>query len=117
LSETTPSGFSDNAAGALAYITVVPAIVFLVLPPYNKRPYVLFHAWQSIFLTIAWIAAFIVLWILARIPFMGIFVWPLMLLIDLGMLILWIVVVLKAVNGKRFKLPILGALAESQASK
>jgi uncharacterized membrane protein len=33
------------------------------------------------------------------------------------MFILWIVVVLKALNGQRIKLPIIGALAESQAGK
>jgi uncharacterized membrane protein len=32
------------------------------------------------------------------------------------MFILWIIVVLKAVNGKIFKLPILGALSEKQAN-
>jgi uncharacterized RDD family membrane protein YckC len=30
-------GLADNAAGALAYITVLPAILFLVLEQYNKR--------------------------------------------------------------------------------
>jgi uncharacterized membrane protein len=116
VSETSSSGLSDNAAGALAYMTIVPAIVFLVLPPYNKSFYVRFHSWQSIFLSIAWIAALIVLGILGRIPFLGLFIWPLILLVDLGMFILWIIVVLKAVNGKIFKLPILGALSEKQAN-
>jgi uncharacterized membrane protein len=76
-----------------------------------------FHAWQCIFLTAVWIALFIVLAILARIPFFGLFIFPIMLVLDLGMFILWLIVVLKALNGQRFKLPILGALADSQASK
>jgi uncharacterized membrane protein len=115
MSETTQSGLSDNGAGALAYITIIPAIIFLVLPPYNKSSYVRFHAWQCIFLAIAWIALFIVLAILGRIPIIGWFVFPLMLVLDLGMFIVWLIVVLKAMNGQRFKLPIIGALAESQA--
>jgi uncharacterized membrane protein len=120
MTETTQSGLSDNGAGALAYITIIPAILFLVMPPYNKSPYVRFHAWQCIFLTVAWIALFIVLAIFARIPFFGFFgliMFPIMLVVDLGMFILWLVVVLKALNGQRFKLPIIGALAEGQASK
>ncbi len=51
--ETPQSGLSDNAAGALAYVTVIPAIIFLIVEPYNKNPYIKFHAWQSIFLGIA----------------------------------------------------------------
>jgi uncharacterized membrane protein len=114
---TTPSGLSDNGAGALAYITFIPAIVFLAMPPYNQSPYVRFHAWQSIFLNIACVLLFFVLLIMGRIPFFGWFVFPIMMLLDLAMFILWLFVVLKAVNGTKLKLPIIGALAESQASK
>ncbi len=117
MTDSTPTGISDNGAGALAYITIIPAIIFLAMPPYNKSPYVRFHAWQSIFLTVAWIALFIVLAIVGRLPFIGWFVWPFMLLIDLGMFILWLVVVLKALNGSKFSIPIIGSLAEQQANK
>jgi uncharacterized membrane protein len=113
--EPTQSGLSDNGAGALAYLTIIPAIIFLVMPPYNKSSYVRFHSWQSIFLTIVWIALFVVLAILGRIPFFGLLIFPIMLVVDLGMFILWIVVLIKAINGQRFKLPIIGALAEGQA--
>lgn len=115
--ESTPSGLSDNGAGALAYITIIPAILFLVLPPYNQSPYVRFHAWQSVFFNVAAVALYIVLAILGRIPLLGLLVFPLMLVLDLGLFILWLVVVLKAVNGQRFKIPIIGALAETQAGK
>lgn len=115
--EPTESGLSDNGAGALAYVPIIPAIIFLVMPPYNRRPYVRFHAWQSIFLTIVWSALFIVLGILGRIPLLGLMVFPLMLLLDLGMFVLWLVVMLKALNGNRFMIPVIGALAEQQANK
>jgi uncharacterized membrane protein len=115
MTETTQSGLSDNGAGAIAYLTVIPAIIFLVMPPYNKSSYVRFHSWQSIFLTIAWIVVFVVLAILGRVPFFGLLIFPIMLILDLGMLILWIVVLVKAINGQRFKIPIIGALAEGQA--
>ncbi len=117
MSETTPSGLSDNAAGALSYITFIPAIVFLAMPPYNQSRYVRFHAWQSIFFTIAWFALFIVLAILGRIPFLGLLIWPIIMLLDLGVFILWLVVLLKAVNGQMFKIPVIGALAEKQAGQ
>lgn len=117
MTESTETGISDNGAGALAYVTFIPAIVFLAMPPYNKSSYVRFHSWQSILLAVAWVVLLIVLAILVRIPFLGLIVFPLMILIDLGMFILWLVVVLKALNGQRFKLPIIGAMAEAQASK
>jgi len=117
MTETAESGLSDNGAGALAYITFIPAVIFLAMPPYNKSAYVRFHAWQSIFLTVACFALFVVLAILGRIPFLGLLVVPLMFILDLGLFILWLVVVLKALNGTSFKIPIIGALAESQAGK
>ena len=58
--ETTQSGLSDNAAGALAYITVIPSIIFLIVEPYNRNSYVKFHAWQNIFLCIAWFAVSVI---------------------------------------------------------
>ena len=54
--QAAQSGLSDNAAGAIAYITIIPAIIFLLVEPYNKSSFVRFHAWQSIFLGIAAIA-------------------------------------------------------------
>jgi uncharacterized membrane protein len=47
------SGVSDGIACALAYITIFPAIVLLILPSFNKRADVRFHARQSIFLNAA----------------------------------------------------------------
>ena len=48
------AGLTDNVAGALAYVTIIPAIVFLVLEPFNRKRFVRFHAFQSIFFMIAW---------------------------------------------------------------
>ena len=30
------AGLDDNVAGALAYVTIIPAILFLVLEPFNR---------------------------------------------------------------------------------
>jgi len=107
---------TDNVAGMLAYVTIIPAIVFLVVAPYNRNRFIRFHAWQCIFLCIAWTVLWIVLSIFAHIPFLGwlsILLWP---LIGLGGLILWIVLLLKANQGQMFKLPIIGDMAEKQAN-
>jgi uncharacterized membrane protein len=109
-------GMTDNMVGMLAYFTIFPAIVFLVLEPYNKNRFVRFHAWQSVFFNVAWIALWIVLRIIVHIPFFGwltVLVWP---LIMLGGFIVWIVLVLKANQNQMFKLPVIGDLAETQAN-
>jgi uncharacterized membrane protein len=110
------SGLSDNAAGGLAYVTIIPAIIFLAIAPYNRNSFVRFHAWQSIFFTVGCIAIDIALMVVGRLPFLGfmtLFLWP---LVGLAFLILWIIVLIKAFNGERYKLPIIGDLAEKQAN-
>jgi uncharacterized membrane protein len=118
---TTQSGLSDNGAGALAYITFIPAIIFLVMPPYNQSPYVRFHAWQSILFNVASVGLIIVLSIvgavLSHILFLGLLMLPIWGVVYLGLFILWIVVVMKAVNGQKFRIPLIAGIAESQAAK
>lgn len=113
--EAAPTGLSNDAASGLAYVTIIPAIIFLVVAPYNQNPTVRFHSWQSIFLGIAWIAVWIVLAIVGMIPivnFIDIILFP---LVGIGFLILWIIAMINAFQGKRFKLPIIGDLAQKQA--
>ncbi len=119
MSEPNPTGLSDNAAGAIAYITIVPAIVFLVMPPYNASSYVRFHAWQSIFLNLA---AFVISVALSfvlvfSVVFGAFFFIALTRLVWLAWFVIWLVCVLKAMNGQRFKLPVIGAFAEKQAGQ
>ncbi len=109
------SGLADNVAGALAYVTIIPAIVFLILEPFNKKRFVRFHAFQCLFFAVAWTALWIVLAFIGHIPFLGwatVLLWP---LISLAGLILWVVLVIKAYQNQMFKLPVIGDMAEKQA--
>jgi uncharacterized membrane protein len=117
--EPNQSGLSDNAAGAIAYITIVPAIVFLVLEPYNKSAFIRFHAWQSIFFSIVAFVVYVALkmFFMVGLFFASFLIGMLSLLIWLAFFLVWILCVIQAVNGKCFKLPILGALAEKQAGQ
>jgi uncharacterized membrane protein len=109
--DTAQSGLADNVAGALAYVTIIPAIIFLVMEPYNRNPFIKFHAWQSIILFIACVVIDIVL---GMIPIIGWFI--LLPLFGLGVLILWILVVVKAFGGQKFMIPLIGPFAEKQAN-
>ena len=114
--QTVQTGLSDNAASGLAYVTIIPAIVFLAVAPYNRNSLIRFHSWQSIFFTIACIIVDIALGILGRMPFFGfmsLLLWP---LVGLAFFVIWILLLIKAFNGQRFKLPIIGDLAEKQAN-
>lgn len=106
----TMGGLSDNVAGMLAYVTIIPAIIFLVTAPYNRNRFVRFHSFQCIFLAIAWVVLHIAIGLL---PFIHFMLWSLLGLVGL---ILWIVLLLKAYQGEKFKLPVVGDLAEKQAN-
>lgn len=110
-------GLTDNIAGMLAYFTFIPAIVFLVLEPYSKSRFIRFHAFQCIFVSAVVIALSIGLGILSLIPFVGFITIPLHFLLGIGSLVLWIILVLKAYQGEKFKLPVIGDMAEQQAGK
>jgi uncharacterized membrane protein len=115
---TTQSGLSENAAGGLAYITIIPAIIFLVTAPYNKNSYIRFHSWQCLFMALAWFVIDVAVMIFGSfLSFFRLLTFGLYPLISLAMLILWIMVLIKAFNGERFKLPIIGDLAEKQAGR
>ena len=106
--EKTSTGLTENVAGLLCYVLGwISGIVFLLLEQENK--FVRFHAIQSIVVFgILNIAGFILGWL----PVIGgFFAWA------LGVIgfILWLVLMVKACQGTRFKLPWAGDFAEKQA--
>jgi uncharacterized membrane protein len=121
----TPSlqapGLDENLACALCYVLgLLTGVLFLVLAPYNQNRLIRFHAFQSIFLNIAWIAIFIAISIISivvlPIPFMGAILSVILhLAAGLGIFILWLALMYKAYNRERWVLPIIGPMAEKQA--
>ena len=119
MSELNHPGLTDNAAGAIAYLTFVPAILFLLIPPYSRNRYVRFHAWQSLMLNLS--AILVSLLMSFALVFFLVFEAELLVIFKqivwLAWLVLLLICFLKAINGQRFRLPLLGELAERQASK
>lgn len=112
---------TDNTNGMLAYITIIPAIIFLVAEPYNKSRFVRFHAWQNILLHAAafvfWIGLFIISFVLAFIPILGhLLAFLLWAALMVGFFVAWIIALLKANGGQMYKLPFIGDIAEKQAN-
>lgn len=111
---TASSGpLAENVAGMLAYFTIIPAIVFLVIEPYKSNRFVRFHSFQCLFTVGALIVLHIGLSIVSyALPLLVLPVWTLLALAELA---LWLLLVIKAYQGQMFKLPIVGDMAEKQA--
>lgn len=109
---------ADNVAGAICYaLLLVTGILFLVLAPYNQNRAIRFHAFQAIFLNLAWIVVWFVFSIVLGIIhvaglFVGLFLSP---LLWLAFLALWIYMIVSTYQGKTVVLPIIGPLAKQQA--
>jgi uncharacterized membrane protein len=108
-------GLADNVAGLLAYITIIPAIIFLVIEPFNKNRFVRFHAFQCLFIAASWFVVIIALTILSFIPMVGLLLLPVHFLVWIGFLIVIILCMVRAYQGQKFKLPVIGDMAEKQA--
>jgi uncharacterized membrane protein len=111
------SFLKENVAGALAYFTIVPALLFLGLMPFKRNHFVRFHSFQSIYLLISGVLIALVMRLmfplLTLIPWLGyLLAWLIVLLGLLAWTLLWAVAVVKAFQGELFKLPVIGGLAE-----
>lgn len=126
---TAPSpsdGISPRTASTLCYIPVVgwiPAVIALASGRFRRDTDVRFHAFQGIFLFVVWL---IVDWILSPtggfpigrawghtgFPTLG-----LAGVLKAAVFIAWIVMLVKASKGERYRLPILGELAERSVAE
>lgn len=112
--------FPENIAGALAYLSFIPAILFLLLDPYRKNRFVRFHSVQCIGFWMALVILAVVLKLLGMLLFIIPVLGPLLVtLIDvvaiLAAFVIWLVLIVKALQGETFRLPALGEFAEQQS--
>ncbi len=102
------TGIQPNVAALLSYLLGwISGLVFFLLEKENK--FVRFHAMQSIivfgFFTVLGL-------VLTFVPVIG---WAALPLVYILELILWIVLMIKASQGEKFKLPVAGDMAEKNA--
>ena len=103
----TSTGIQANVAGLLCYLAgFVTGIIFYLIEKDNK--FVRFHAMQS---CITFGAVFVLQIFFVAMPIF-IFLLP---ILSIGSLILWIVLMVKAYQGEKFKLPIIGDVAEKKS--
>ncbi len=105
--ERSSTGLEENVAGFLCYIFgFITGIVFLVVE--KKSSFVRFHAMQS---TITFLGLFVISFVIGMIPIIGLLVYPIWIL----SIILWLILMVKALRGERYALPIVGKMAEEKA--
>ena len=108
--KNTVLGVTENLEGLFCYVLGwVTGLIFLLVE--QKNAFVRFHALQSL---VTFLALFILSVVIGFIPVLGILVglvlWP------LGV-VLWIVLMVKAYKGERYKLPVIGDFVEKQLGK
>ena len=106
--EKTSMGLTENVAGLLCYVLGwVSGLIFLLIEGENK--FVRFHAIQSIAVFgILTVAGTVFSWI----PVIGGFLWWVTGALSF---ILWIVLMVKAYQGTKYKLPWAGDFAEKRS--
>jgi len=101
--DKSSTGLDENIAGFFCYLLgFITGIVFLVVE--KKSSFVKFHAKQS---TITFLILFVISLILGWIPIIG-------FLVLILSLILWLFLMIKALKGERYMLPIVGKMAEEK---
>ena len=116
--QQTESGMQQNIAGLLCYILGwLTGLIFFFI---DKRPFVRFHAMQSIIT----FGALTVIHIMLSIIFTSMFSWRLFALwstisslLGLLQLVLWIFLMVKAYQNQWYKLPLVGDIAMSKSQQ
>jgi uncharacterized membrane protein len=109
--ESTPpasaAASEDKTAAILSYLTIIGFIIAIIVHGSKKTRLGSFHLRQALGLLLTAIALGIGVTIVAFIPFVG---WIVGLCAWIGLLVLWVMGLLAAVNGQEKPVPLLGAL-------
>jgi len=104
------TGLDPKVASMLSYLLgIIGGIIFYAI---SKDSYVRFHSMQSILL---WVAIAIVYGVIAVISIAAPFFFFIDWILYLGVVTIWILMMIKAYGGERYKLPLIGDMAEKFA--
>ena len=115
----TVSGLDPNVAATLSYALLwITGLIFYLIEKDNR--YVRFHALQSIFFSIAVLVVFgglgAFLALFQDVPVVNIIIGTLgslvSFLLRIAVFVVWIMLMVRAYRGERYKLPVVGDMAE-----
>ncbi len=113
------TGLAPNIASLLCYICMpITSIIFLIIE--KENPDVRFHAWQGTAFGVGYIVLIIALEILAAIlgaiaSVLGIIIGFFVPIVGLAAFVIWIVCLIKAYQGERWRIPVVGDFAAKKA--
>lgn len=114
----TSMNMDPNVAAGISYIFGwITGLIFFLMEKQNR--FVRFHAMQSIILSVAVTVVEIVLEVLSAAFFftsIGCIFAPIVGLVGLAFFVLWLICLINAFQGKYFKLPVIGDMAERWAN-
>jgi len=100
---------NDNVMAAVATLPIIGLIMYFGMK--DLKPLVKFYAKQSIGLTILSIIT-IILGFFVGIPYIGTIFWILNLVISLLNFVLWLVLLIKALQGEMYRAPVIADLVD-----
>ncbi|OGP13732.1 MAG: hypothetical protein A3I75_01910 [Deltaproteobacteria bacterium RIFCSPLOWO2_02_FULL_50_16] len=113
------SGLSPNIASLLCYICMpITSIIFMLVEKENKD--VQFHAWQATAFGVGYIIVVVALEIFsvllgAIVGFLGVIIGLFVPIVGILAFITWIICMVKAYQGERWKIPYVGDFAANKA--
>ncbi|MCK4362487.1 MAG: DUF4870 domain-containing protein [Dehalococcoidia bacterium] len=114
--EKKGTGLEPNVAALLCYVLGwITGLVFFLIE--KDDDYVRFHAMQSIIVFGVLHVAMIIMWVFYWIPYVGILFMVVGSFISIAAFVLWIILIVKAYGGERYKLPVAGDMAEKYSAK
>ena len=102
---TSPTNDDDKTVAILSYVTIIGWIIALIMHGNKKSELGAYHIRQGLGIMILAVATIIIRIPLFFIPFLG---WFLGTCLSIGLLILWILGLISAINGTQKPIPLLG---------
>lgn len=120
MNDQQPQGLAPNVASLLCYLCLpVTSLIFLLIE--KKDPDVRFHAWQATSLGVAFVILNIGLAIVSAV--LGYLISILSVLVNVvswllwpAFIVLWVVCMIKAYQGERWRIPVIGDFAADRAN-
>ncbi len=103
------SGMDGKTIAIISYFTWIGWIIAFVLYNSNKSQLAAYHLRQTLALMILSILVYIVQIMLLFIPFLG---WAVAILLWIGLVVLWVLGLLAAINSEEKPMPVIGPMAQ-----
>ncbi|AHF14731.1 DUF4870 domain-containing protein [Niabella soli] len=113
--ETGPQGINDNESKTIAvisYLTPIGWIIAYVMHHNNKSVFASYHLRQTLLLMLISLGVYVVQTMLLFIPYIGWLITLFSMVLNIGLLVLWVIGLIAAINGEEKPIPLIGEKAQ-----